>query len=436
MSHGLDTEGDTGATVLTEIVDQHAANGSFLWTLRDTAAGSPTANLAALSRLDNRVDANLDGLRISGDVGVRIARAELDAGGGGEAFVAAVLAIERSDIRTMAEILARGVGAPVIAREIVSALGWVPFPRVEPLLRDLLSGDSPPELRVFGIAGFAAHRCDPGALLGSATRSSDLRLKARALRAVGELGRTDLLPEVRRELGADDEVCRFSAAWSAALLGEPAARATLWALGRAHGPFSERAATLVVRREDPSTAYASVRDIADVPGRRRIALACCAALGDPALVPWIIEHAAIPAEARFAGWALTMITGCDLVGEGLSAPPPDGSVTGPSDDPGDDLVAVDPDGHLPWPNVTAVEAWWTFRASSFRRGTRYLWGTRMDEAVGLQHVLRSGPQCARAAASLELCLRAPGSPLFEVRAPAPRQHRSLPAKEGVPCGGS
>src|SRR5207244_1274748 len=79
----------------------------------------------------------------------------------------------------------------------------------------------------------------------------DPRLKARALRAAGELGRADLLDAVRAELRADGDERRYWASWSAALLGDDAAPQELWSLADAGGPFAERACAVSVRRLDP-----------------------------------------------------------------------------------------------------------------------------------------------------------------------------------------
>ncbi len=434
MTHRLATESDAGATVLTEMVDQHASDASFLWSLRDAAVGARTSDLAALSRLDDRLDANLDGLRIAGDAGFRTARAALDEGGGGEAFVAAVLAVERADVITLAEILARGVRSRAIGRELVSALGWVPLPRVERIPPGFCS---PATLRPsFGSSGSRAPRRTDTipAPCWAPRRKRPTSASGPARSAQWEkLARADLLPEVRRDLDSADEACRFSAAWSAALLGEPAASATLWSVGRGGGPIAERAATMAARTEDASLACARVRDLASVPGQRRAALACSAALGDAALVPWMIEQMAVPADARLAGWALATITGCDLAGEQLCAPPPESFAAVPNDDPTDDRVLVDPDERLPWPDVATVQTWWKLRTPDFRSGIRYLAGRPLD-AVSLKQILRSGSQSARAAAAIELRLLGPRRPLFEVRAPAPRQRSALLAKDGVPCG--
>jgi uncharacterized protein (TIGR02270 family) len=408
------------ASIEAEVFEQHAFEAGLLWPLRDGAARDPVHDLASLAELDLRLEAHLDGLRLAGDAGWGFCEAALEDGEAGEAFTAAVLAVERGDLRGLARVLDVAGDTPELARGIVSALGWTPLEVVEHILPGLLDPRCPPPLQQLGIAGCAAHRQDPGAPLANATVSSDPRLRARALRAAGELGRADLLPELRRELGAPEAPVRFAAAWSAALLGERLAAQTLWELAAGDGAHAERACDLAVRVTDPGSAQASLRALASP----RAALSGAAALGDPALVPWILERMADPASARAAGAALAMITGVDLARAKLAGKAPEGFQAGPTDDPADANVAMDPDDGLAWPEPSAVRAFWSREGGRFKRGVRHLLGRPITPAW-LEEVLRGGSQLARAAAAIELSLHQRGRRPFEVRAPGFRQQREL-----------
>ena len=289
MYNALAAQRELDSMVLPDIVAHHAADAAFLWHLRDVAVRSPGFDLEDLRRLDDRVDAHLDGLRIAGKAGLELCKAALVEPDAGELFAATVLAIECADVRALAEVLAQGVRSPALARGIVSGLGWVPFAQARRYIDELLAADAPLDLHYFGIAGAAVHRHDPGAPLVHAISARDARLRARALRAAGELGRGDLLPDLRRELGSDDEACRFWASWSAALLGDPAAGDILWRFAVEGGCFAERACSLAVRLTDPVVACARVHELAETAGHVRVALVGAAALGDPALVPWVVD---------------------------------------------------------------------------------------------------------------------------------------------------
>jgi hypothetical protein len=97
---------------------------------------------------------------------------------------------------------------------------------------------------------------------------------------------------------------------------------------------------------------------------------------------------------------------------------PEGFQAGPTDDPADEDVAMDPDGPLRWPAVKALEAWWGAREGAFRRGVRYVGGAVLSDDA-LEREIAQASQRRRAGAALEMALRRPGKPLAEVRGRLP-----------------
>jgi uncharacterized protein (TIGR02270 family) len=132
----------------------------------------------------------------------------------------------------------------------------------------------------------------------------------------------------------------------------------------------------------------------------------------------------IPAYARVAGEAFSMITGIDLAYEDLEGEPPEGFEAGPSEDPADKDVGADPDEDLAWPDPGKVQQWWDGRKRSFVSGVRYLCGKPISVET-CEYVLRYGYQRQRTAAAFELALLQPNEPLFETRAPGFMQRRLL-----------
>lgn len=400
--------------------EQHAQLAAFLWHRRDAAARAPHHDLATLGDLDERVEAHLDGLRVAGERGFEVASRLVSDDDPGTVFCAAVLALDRGDPKALAGLLDRVAGARALARGLVSAIGWVAFEVASPILSGLLGARSP-ALRRIGIAASAAHRCDPGPALPRALLQADVPLRARALRAVGELGRTDMLGHVREEWVSTEDACRFGAAWSGALLGEPGAMSALSAFSKGEGASSERAADLACRALPHGEARALIANLEGPSGRA--ALAGAAALGDPGLVPWVIACMGDPKLARRAGEAFTAITGV-AIERGLVGGGPEG---GPSDDPRDTDVAMDPDEKLEWPSIAAVSRVWEARAHAFQPGQRYLLGEPVTPAR-LAAVRCHGKQPRRAGAALEIAMSRRGEPLFEVRARGDRQRAMLGAE--------
>jgi uncharacterized protein (TIGR02270 family) len=402
-----------GRALYGDIVEQHATEAAFLWRMRDGAAVAPHYDGPALASLDERVEAHLDGLRVAGAQGLKACQAALDAEEPGTAFTLLVLATEQGHDEGIEAALALADTSPAAARGAVTALGWLPFSAARAVIGPLLAQSAPPTRRRLGIAACAAHREDPGGALGYAVLDDDLRLRARALRAAGELGRADLLPSVRAELGATDPACHFWAAWSAAILGDQAATEVLWTIADGDGPFSERAAATAVRRLDVREARARLEGLGAWPDRARGAVIGAGALGDPGLVPWLLARMATPALARLAGEALATITGAVIEGR-LEGRAPEGFQAGPTDRPEDADVSMDPDGTLRWPATPAIEAWWSEREPGYRRGARYLGGAPLTAEV-VERELAQGSQRRRLGAALELALLRPGKPLAEVR---------------------
>lgn len=411
--------------LLLDVVEEHASEAAFLWSLRDGTVRSPACDLGSLGRLDERLEAHLDGLRIAGEEGLRLCEEQLDARDAGAFFAAMVVAAERADMEAVARILARGARSAPLSRGIASALGWIPLTRAARILPELWSSACPGELRYLGIAAAAAHRRDPGAPLLDAIESDEPRLKARALRAAGELGLSSALPLLRRELEAARGPCRLWAAWSAAILGDADAVDVLWELADAGGAGAEVAWCMAVRGAGGARHHRRrIERLSDAP---RAGLMATAALGDPAFLPSVIERMDPPETARLAGWVFSMLTGVDLAAAGLSRSPRSGPhAGGPTEDPLDDDVAPDPDTGLPWPDAARARAWCEQDGAGLRPGVRLLLGRPLT-AAWLEEVLRSGRQPARAAAAIELGLLRRDGPVFEVRAPARRQRSALSA---------
>ena len=114
------------STIIPHIVEQHAEEAAFLWLLRAAAVKAPHYDLKDLARLDERVEAHIDGLRVAGEPGWEIALAELERHGeAGELFAAGVLALESGDQGKIDRIVEAAEGNAEIAGGLFSAMGWV-----------------------------------------------------------------------------------------------------------------------------------------------------------------------------------------------------------------------------------------------------------------------------------------------------------------------
>lgn len=405
---------------LPQIVSQHAEEASFLWFLRDGATGRAHFTLLSLTGLDQRLDAHLDGLRVAGEDGWKISKEVLPPEDAGAIFALASAALESGKDDRLNDVFAAAAADPSFERGLASAVAWL-APAVSAKAIAKLMASPEPIRRRAAIAASALLRQDPGRPLIDAANDPDPLLAARALRALGELGKTEHLGLFQKYFDAKDPGIRFWACWSAALLStDPNAIVRLKEVASQPGPHRLLAADLAVRRMTPADASAWREKSASDPKNRRLAITLAGSIGDPSAVPWLLALMKEPPLARGAGESFSFITGIDLEDEKLDAKKSEEFESGPTDNPEDTDVDMDPDDDLPWPDPAKVADRWKAVQETLAAGKRYLLGKEITPEQA-RAVLRTGKQRQRAAAALELAIRSPGQPLFNVAAPGFKQ---------------
>ena len=417
----------TTSSIIPYAITEHAEEASFLWLQRAYAVQAPNYSPQQFADLNERLAAHIDGLRLAGEEGWALLEATLDNEGPEDFFPAAVLALEAQDGRFDA-LIERAKRAPEAVPGLISALGWV-SPQFLSGRVKLLLDDALPLKQKLGIAACALHRQDPGTALDRCLASPTDSVRIRALRTAGELGRSDVLPQLRAALLEAKPELRFWAARSALLLGDRAkALDTLVSFALKAGQRQLQALQLALQAMDTATGHALLLQLADMPDAARLRIIGCGLVGDSRYAPWLIEQMAQPVLARIAAEAFVNITGADFNLDQLEALPPDDFEDGPSEDPDDENVELPEDIALPWPNTGKVQQWWNSNQSRFQTGTRYFLGQPPTREHCVK-VLKEGFQRQRIAAALYLSLLQPGTPLFEWRAPAWRQQRWLAKME-------
>jgi uncharacterized protein (TIGR02270 family) len=405
------------------VVSRHAEEAAFLWMLRNRAVDEPHYSLEDLATLDQRVEAHLDGLRIAGDVGWRFCKQNHANEGPGEVFALSVMAFGVGDRERMLEALNAGCASPRTRPGLVSALGWLDYAIVSPWISRLLEAKSPLH-RSIGVAASAIHRQDPGSALTAAVTDPDPVLRARALRAAGELKRSDLLNQLRDHLSDEDGACRFWAAWSLTVNGERSGLRVLTDWFERDDAFTQHALHISLRALDLDQSRQWISSMSKEPKQARWAVMGAGIVGDPATIPWLIRRMESPELGRLAGEAFTMITGVDLTYHDLDQDPPGSDQTDEASI--EDVVDLNYESNLPWPSPLLVGQWWEKNGHAFSAGTRYLDGKALSSQSAFEVLVR-GKQRQRAAAALELALINPDRMLFEVRARGNRQQRELAA---------
>jgi len=401
---------------IPSVVAQHAEEVAFLSLLRERVAGSSLLRLAALAEFDARIDAHLDGLRACGDDGWRAAERGLAAAEPGELFAAAVLAFESGVPARLEPVLAAAAEVEHADLALERALAWIEPIRAAAVLPPLLDA-AEPAARSCALAFAASERRLSAARLADELRAGPPQLRAGALRAAARLGGSELGELAEQYLRDPDPEVREQAAWTATLLRRAAGAPSLWAIGRSESPRADRALDLALRSLEPRAAAELLDELMREPTQVRRALLGCASLGDPERLPWVVERMGDPVVGRAAGAAFAAITGLDLAREKLALPA-DAAPRADGDEPPPD------DADLPAPDPEQSQAWLARNARALRRSPALLAG-RAKTAADLRQTLRDGRQTERAAASLELALGAPDTPLFDVAAPSFRQVERL-----------
>ncbi len=384
--------------ITSTVLRQHANEAAHLYVRRRTLTTDARATLHDLGEIDERLAAHLDGVLIGGEAAWKECESGLEDASAGVVFVAAVKAIEERQPQKLDVVQGVVQALPAARAGFTAALGWLERGQLYGVVAPMLRTPNP-FLRASGIAACAMHGVDPGIMARGYLRDADPTVRARALRAVGELGRGELAGQCAEALGNGDESCQHWAAWSAVLLGDRrAALQQLTSIGLAPGPFRTRALDLAVQAMTVGAAHRVLQQLASDPADMELLIQASGIAGDPAYIPWLIGRMTQGEIGDIAADAFRLITGTDVP-----------------------LVNVK-GGTVP--DVDGLRKWWGEHGSAFKAGTRYFGGAPVtsDHCVGM---LATGSQRERILAARYLCLLSPGTPVFSTSAPAWRQQRQL-----------
>ena len=410
---------------MNEALDEYIDDAAFAWMQRRDAKVAPNVSLQQLADLDERLAADLDGVRIAGAVAWSVLERALLDDSSEAAFVAGVLALEADDERFTA-LVDRAAVKPDIAAGLLDAAAWVPaILAARRFATDHF--DARPGWTLLQVAALASQRLDLPPLAGDALASLPGPAGRRLMRAAGELARRDLLPRLLELLDAKGRETRFQAAWSALLLGDrDAALSAIGELACCPGPRQLRALQTAMLADDPPAGHDLLRHLDGSRDALRLRIIGTGYVGDPKYVPWLIEQMSNPATARIVGEAFVHITGADFNLDQLEAMPPDDFEDGPTDDPDDEDVELPEDIALPWPDVERIKAWWMEHRPEFTPGQKLFLGKPITPEHCV-HVLKTGYQRQRVIAAHYRSLIQPGTVLFPTSAPAWRQKKLLEA---------
>ena len=402
---------------------QHVEESAVLRNIRSSLIEAPHVKLHHLRRFDDRLAAHLDGISVARDDGWTLCLAALQNPGTAELFVATVRAVEERRLDGLQQLLAVSEAMHETDGP-VSAFGWLEPASLQGIVKGLLVA-SEPFRRLIGVAACAVHRIDFRVSKAHHSRDVAPAVRARALRSAGELGLTEQAVDCTSAISDEDPDCSFWAAWSSVVLGNRnRGLDALTRVGETAGVHEARAFRLAFQAMSLDAAHKVLQQLGGAPGSVPRLIRGSGLSGNPTYVPWRMSHMSNDKTARLAGEAFSLITGTDLALLDLERNPPENFEPGPTDDPNDPNVEMDPDEGLPWPDAELIRQWWDANRRRFTEGVRYFMGAPVTREHCIS-VLKSGFQRQRILAAHYLCLLEPGTALFNTSAPAWRQQRQL-----------
>lgn len=227
------------------LIHRHAEDAAFYWARFMDGSLASNHDLRSMTRFEHLLHANLEGLRVAQhESSRRDGQGELTTQGDAgwqatwkrtrqwrtadEGFVAAVLAFEASPTsnRNLSELedlacdqfdQAPHAGAPALAHSLASAAAWLPWSACQGTITRW-AASAEPVLRHCALATLAFHRVPAASALSAWMQDPHPLVRARALRAAGELGQghavDGLLHALEPPADKSDSMSRGWAGWS------------------------------------------------------------------------------------------------------------------------------------------------------------------------------------------------------------------------------
>ncbi len=342
--------------VLLDVMQEHLEELDFLWEAREASIYRWDFRPLHLGRLEERMEAHLDGLREGGGVAIELAQASLEGETWTLVAAAAWSLLVRADPITgpVVDLIANAAGEASLGvrhalRHSSPAL-WM-----EAAQRKLPGGSD--SAAVIWADALAFHRAAiPAGIIARLCGSGDPLIRRIAYSIRYRIGPPPTPPEIRIGVEDPDEVVR---AWVLRAASRWGSKEVLSLAREAakRGAASDAEAVLVLG------AWGGAQELEflqEAVGRKPVAGAALrgiGALGDPRGVPALLEGLRQPELAEAAGEAFTSLTGEPL---GLVESTPGGE--------GTDI-----------PDPVEAVAFWEKERGRFRESTRYRWGKPVDD---------------------------------------------------------
>jgi len=385
------------------VLEQHVNEAAFLWMQRSLAMSQVHHSAASLRKLEARINNHLKGLMVAPQHAWKMAVELADNKESGEVFVLSILALHSGESEKINAALHLGADNQEALKGLISALAWLPNDKVHPLLKPWI-GNKNIFLRHLAIAVCSARRLDPqrylNSLLGDSENTGNTALYCRMLRLIGELKRHDLAPHLNAAHTHDNEDVKFWASRSSLLLGDVSGLDLLEPYVLQENAHQLKAIDIAFRCHSQTPAWSWINQLVKAPQQTAQTIIALSTLGDPHGINWLLARMEEPLHAKVAGHAFSMLTGIDLLQEGLASH----RASSLEDEDGDEQIpVVEGYENSPIPQVEKVSQRWQQIQQQFQPGYRYFLGQPITSPA-LQHTIINGQQGQRLSACMEFAL--------------------------------
>jgi len=400
-----------------DIYEQYVDQASFLWLMHTIAVDQPHYSIHDLIKLEQRLDAQLSGLMTNLDLSWKICKQALEFEGGGELFVASIVAFRSRDQKNIQTVVEAANLSDECLKGLVYALAWLPGKLVHDWIRKFFTSKDINH-KYLAVEACILRGEDPDNYLNAILDREDCQqhtgLYSSSLKSIAMFKRHDLAEYVNKAIDHKDPDVKFWAIWSVILLGEKAQAINLEPYIFKTNKFQKEAIQLSLRVLSIADSRQWVNKVASDPEQTRLVITMVGVIGDPQAIEWLIKKMNELNFARIAAESFSMITGADLEQMGMILPAPQNYEPLPNDDADDENVSMHDDENLPWPDAAKIYANWNTVKASYTFGQRYLLG-RPIELETLKVNLHSAYQRQRHAAAYEIALLARNEPLVNTR---------------------
>jgi uncharacterized protein (TIGR02270 family) len=380
----------------------YVSNSAYLWFLRSTALVDINYKISDIAELEERIEANLDGLMTSVSTAWPICESVIESGQSGDIFTASVIAFRSNDMDKIKTVISAGLINDDAFDGVISALGWLSTNIVNSWLIKLLNSKDINH-KYLAIAAYSIRRIDPGELLTKLFQREDclkhIKLYARALRLIGELKRQDLKSVLNVAMNSENEELAFWANWSAILLGNKSAAHNLKPYLIKEGVYQNNALQIVFRVLPGDLARSWISEMVKNETDIKIIIKSVATLGDPHAINWLINIMKQSEYSQVAADAFCQITGIDLEEHNLFI-----------EQTSDENINTE---NLPKLDINKISEIWQQFGNKLKAGHRYILGNKISAEL-LKNTIRHRPQQLRHCAALELALIVPDQILINI----------------------